>query len=861
MSDFTAMIDPEVSSGNLGPCKVMDSHIIKKAAECHQGDLALAIAHEFVPNGCDHALLRCAALHKAGRDLVAKVEQQYAYYTGDDPGAKFNFPLFVGYTNSALPLKAAYHLFDITGGGSAGEEVVGGSEYGQGINVCALAFSNDVHLEVYAFDVLTREGTVTMFKVMEKSSLVPDPAENYHSALTVRFWYVNGEILWLNEEGSEEDASEEDQKTMKIFLQQTMHGVKRASGARDPRATPIRVDYIIREHLVHQAEMSANKSGVLMFVTGNSWAEHPPMKAQHVGDGKHDILCRCTGGHDRAEPEFTSLAQALVKEWCPLSMPTRKLPSGETVCYDRDITIMGSPIDKLAERNRWTDWVIKEVEGGIGIDSKDPRYTKVVPIDLGEGKGSAMLRMTLHPTARDGDHKMTQAAYKARAHQEAPDGIVKAEGGVVLYLGRIFGGHNQLLTGDLCNNLGTSMVTQIKDYQMLQMTGHAAYGLPDFVCELGKSLGLDPDVHGHFCEQDREKFDEIVRGGVDTLYTLGSNQGLKPEGRTDVFVKLWGHDIIWTLEFNAMLTSTKRHILNHGVCHRLITEVRRNQLLFALEQDPSLSTAMDTVNSHGYSPLTYPGLRGTGAGKAAAAPTPVPRNLAAPLALANRQGRQLSSSRTDEQRLAHKQQDAAATIVRGEEANKAVHDKMTGYALKYLGLTTRDELEAGPSADTDWEPGSAAYHLRALLRHEDGFAELKDLNNKAKGSVIRWSHFALHQVSKALEKVVAPRTLAQSDKLLEFFFEAARSQLSASGQNDKSPGRKVDAFKRAREAAQGSAGSSDDTAAAAGGTVEIDDDDVGNQDVQIAKRSRRTPSRQHAYEDRGSSADEGDDEE
>ena len=41
----------------------------------------------------------------------------------------------------------------------------------------------------------------------------------------------------------------------------------------------------------------------------------------------------------------------------------------------------------------------------------------------------------------------------------------------------------------------------------------------------------------------------------------------------------------------------------------------------------------------------------------------------------------------------------------------------------------------------------------------------------------------------------------------------------------------------------------------------MDDDDVSNQDVQIAKRSRRTPSRQHAYEDRGSSADEGDDEE
>ena len=178
-----------------------------------------------------------------------------------------------------------------------------------------LAFSADAHAEVYTYDGLTEQGTVTVFQPFVSTPLTPLPPRGFHGCIALRFYKRDGEFRWHNPESDEVNASVAEQLTLTAFLQQTMHGVYRSNGRRDMHKTRKVVETAVLGQLLIDSNRSVNDAGTLLYVTGCSWAEKPPMKVLMPVDDydPRDILCRSNAltGH-----EWDSLAVAMI-EACP----------------------------------------------------------------------------------------------------------------------------------------------------------------------------------------------------------------------------------------------------------------------------------------------------------------------------------------------------------------------------------------------------------------------------------------------------------------------------------------------------------------------------------------------------------------
>jgi hypothetical protein len=262
-----------------------------------KGNLATAVADHFLSMGdtCAKAL----AIERTGIDEHQPNVQSRYKFTFDGtrarvPGYRGPPPIFKMTRNSAMRLEKVGELFDPPdtrddSGAPVWDPCL--------LSALCLITSPNVHAEVYTYDDVTQQGSVTLFKWF-------GPSKTAHMCLTVPFYKSHNGIRWMRDE-DESQLNLAEQVTLNAFFQQTMHyqhdrslwPIDTSYGA--ACATRARVENGILELLQIEACASGHASATTMYVTSPDWMETPVFRRLYLDEAhlSYDILCRTPGTH------------------------------------------------------------------------------------------------------------------------------------------------------------------------------------------------------------------------------------------------------------------------------------------------------------------------------------------------------------------------------------------------------------------------------------------------------------------------------------------------------------------------------------------------------------------------------------
>ena len=846
--------------GQVSDQKMTDQAISQRVKTDHGGSVSKAVLHEAVPNGVAHATLRRDTLLKEGKPCCANFEinQQYNLLDENDGYA---LPTLKISQNSYMPPDAAENMFNITGGVARIKD----STYGQGQNVLAFTMSADVINEVYSYDARTREGSVTLFCQMMQSrtgQFTPD-----HKHITI-LWFVNDyeDIVFLHPGGEDHDDVKADQQlqaNLTLFWQHTLHIVRKKGGALNAGGTRTRIEEEILPDVVSRAKSTWNESQVVMYFTGASWKEDAPFWKREegvnsAGNTMYDIRCRELGSF-RGE----SLAKGLVAEWANMEISTTQLPNSETVCYHRGFQVCNQDIEDLCERDKYNDFVAKRLETGLLAGAPFPTE-KYSCADFTEDK-SALFRFRLHPDAdpsvRDYTKGTPASFYElrnAQTNQEA--GFIMKSGGFVTYLGRIHGSDQQLSDGELIhlgsfNDIpGTQRPNDLVGGVMNKNSGAQDRQTVVDLCEF---LGLKPDAHGNFNEDAEAVIDDIVGGGRkhmglsvllaftqgDENYvarngTKGVRGGLKSQGITDYFPKLFQYDVLCSVEHDLRMTSSKMQVADESDSHRLLTLRRRSGLDYVLQHDPRFAKYREKMKDPTWVPVEYDNNKRDGKLVGAAGPR---RTIGAPLTDTQRTALRVRVTRPQAVRDKHREVNAAWVNDAAVFAPNNIYKYLVEYGCRLAGVKSYEELN-----QMKLSPNSFVYKIRNLLRHKKGDAMLPPtLRKDIVVLAIRHPQFAMYQLLDAVNNLPRPDTMKDLpgpiEERMRFLEEALAIQAECCKKQLKTSGDKVaHAFKpSASKPKSSSANKKQKTGAGEAGpsgtrktkVVDMDSDSDGDSEV------------------------------
>ena len=795
--------------GQVSDQKMTDEAIMQRVKTDHQCSVLRAVLHEAVPNGVAHATLRRDTLIKEGKQCSANFEinQQYNLLDKNDGYA---LPTLKVCQNSYMPPDAAENMFNITGGAARIKD----STYGQGQNVLAFTMSDDVVNEVHSYDARTKEGTTTIFCKMKQArsgQLTPD-----HKHITVP-WFVDecDEVVFLHPGGEDHpdvDALLEAQ--FKLFLRHTIHVVRKPSGAFHASETQKRIQEVVLPDVISRAKSTWSESQVVMYFTGPSWVNDPPFQKREegvnsTGNPMYDIFCREPGSS-----QGESLAKGLITEWANMGISTTQLPNDETICYHKGFQVCNEDIELLCERNKYNDWVAKVLEMGLRAGASFPTE-KYSCADFTEGK-SALFRFRLHPDAEPAVHDYTKnippSTYELRnAHTDEELGFIKKSGGFATYLSRMHGSDQQLSDGELLNlehfkNIaGTPRASDLAG-GVASTGGGTGKSVRQYVVDFGVWLGCNPDLHGNFNEEDEQIIDELFGEGragmgLSVLYAFtqkdddclhkgqkkGVSGGLKSAGITDYFAKLYGYDLLCSVEHDLRMTPSKTQVADAGDSHRLLTLRRRSGVDYVLQHDPRFAKLREKMKDPTWVPVLYDNNKRDGKLAGAAGPR---RTIGAPLTDKQKSALRERIKRPQAVRDKHREQNQKRVEENQAAAPGNIYKYMVKYGCRLAGVETYDELN-----QMKLSPSSFLYKIRNLLRHKNGVAMLSTLATTH--HAIRHPQLAMHQLLTVADNFDRPDTMKDLPPAVEErmrFLEAAatiqaeccKAQLQGSGDKNVS---------------------------------------------------------------------------
>ena len=265
-----------------------------------KGNLATAVADHFLSLGDECALALASERMGISKDQPAVITRYKITFDGTRarvPGYTGPPPIFKMTRNSSLSFATASELFDSPdtrddSGAPVWDPCLLSS-------VCLL-MSPNVHVEVYTYDDVTQQGSVTLFKWF-------GPSKTAHTHLTIPFYKTESYegIRWFYDDGDASRLTLAQQVTLNAFFQQTMH----YQG--DPSLWPIRTMYGgtcatrariengIIDLLRLEAAASCHASATTMYVTSPDWMDTPVFRRLYLDDAhlSYDILCRTPGTH------------------------------------------------------------------------------------------------------------------------------------------------------------------------------------------------------------------------------------------------------------------------------------------------------------------------------------------------------------------------------------------------------------------------------------------------------------------------------------------------------------------------------------------------------------------------------------
>ena len=768
---MTSVAGVDKCFGQAGDQKMTDEAIMQRVKTDHAGSVLKAVLHECVPNGCAHAILRRDTLIKSGKDPCSNFEinQQYDLYEAGDNG--YVLPTLKVVQNSYMPPDAAEKMFNITGGVAQIKD----STYGQGQNVLALTMSADIINEVHSYDARTREGSTTLFCLMQSSRTGQATPDHMH--LTI-LWFVNDDedIVFLHPGGEDHDDVKHDKQlhtNLNLFWQHTLHVVRKKSGALNPSATRTRIEETVLPDVIARANNTWNESQVVMYFTGQSWLETPPFQKReeglnNAGNPIYDILCR-----EQGSSQGLSLAKGLIKEWCDMKISTSLLPNGETICYNRGFQVCGEDIENLCERDKYNDWVASHLEAGLSSKANHPTEKYEVS-DFTEGK-SALMSFRLHPdaepTKRDYSKNTAASHYEKRNAQTDQElGFIMKSGGFTTYLARMHGSDQQLADGEIINLEHFTAVTGTPRVNDL-VSGVSAKNTGDQdrqkVVDFGVWLGLNPDIHGNFFEEDEGVLDDLFGGGrkgmgLSVCYSflmgdedyeykdksMGVRGGLKSQGITDYFPKLYQYDVVCSVEHDLRMTPSKTLVADAGDSHRLLCLRRRAGVNYVLEHDPRFEKYRRKMEDPTWVPIEYDNEMEGGkvVGFRSARPA---RGIGDPLTDKQKVALKERIKRPQAVRDKHREQNQKLIAENAASAPDNIYKYLVRYGCRLAGVGSYDELN-----QMKLSPNSPLYKIRALLRHKNGVAMLKTQNTIH--LAIRHPQLAMHQLLDAVNNLPRP---------------------------------------------------------------------------------------------------------
>ena len=265
-----------------------------------KGNLATAVADHFLSLGDESALALAHERMGINKDQPTVTSRYKIMYDGTRataPGYTGPPPIFKMTRNSSLNLATASELFD-----SPDTRDDSGAPVWDPCLLSALCLltSPNVHVEVYTYDDVTQQGSVTLFKWF-------GPSATAHTRLTIPFYKSHNHegIRWFYDDGDESQLTLAQQVTLNAFFQQTMHQqhdrslwpVRTSYGG--ACATRCRIENGLLELLQIEAAASCHASATTMYVTSPDWMDTPVFRRLYLDEAhlSYDILCRAPGTH------------------------------------------------------------------------------------------------------------------------------------------------------------------------------------------------------------------------------------------------------------------------------------------------------------------------------------------------------------------------------------------------------------------------------------------------------------------------------------------------------------------------------------------------------------------------------------
>ena len=263
-----------------------------------KGNLATAVADHFLSLGDECALGHAIARMGISKDQPTVTSRYKIVYDGTRataPGYTGPPPIFKMTRNSSLGIGQASELFDPPDSRDDSGAPVWDPCL---LSALCLITSPNVHAEVYTYDDVTQQGSVTLFKWF-------GPSKTAHTRLTIPFHKSRDGIRWFCGDGDESQLTLAQQVTLDAFFQQTMHQqhdrscwpVKTPYGG--ACATRCRIENGILELLQIEAARSGHASATTTYVTSPDWMDTPVFRRLYLDEHhlSYDILCRTPGTH------------------------------------------------------------------------------------------------------------------------------------------------------------------------------------------------------------------------------------------------------------------------------------------------------------------------------------------------------------------------------------------------------------------------------------------------------------------------------------------------------------------------------------------------------------------------------------
>ncbi len=262
-----------------------------------KGNLATAVADHFLSMGDTCAL--ALATERTGIDehspaVISRYSISFDGTRARVPGYTGPPPMLRITRNSAMRIEKVGELFD-----PPDLEDDSGAPVWDPCLLSALCLitSPNVHAEVYTYDDVTQQGSVTLFKWF-------GPSKTAHMRLTIPFHKSHDGIRWFRDE-DESQLNLAQQVTLNAFFQQTMH--QQHDRSLWPVATPYGlacatrtcVENGILQLLQIEACRSGHASVTTTYVTSPDWMKTPVFRRLYLDDDhlSYDILCRTPGTH------------------------------------------------------------------------------------------------------------------------------------------------------------------------------------------------------------------------------------------------------------------------------------------------------------------------------------------------------------------------------------------------------------------------------------------------------------------------------------------------------------------------------------------------------------------------------------